>query len=162
MSFHLNIYFCLVNELDPLIEVTITLCAIFTGSCRNVYFPFDIYTDTPIDVAIEMVKELEITDLKPSDIASMIEGEISVLLPNWRNSNNPDTFHTFRYNDDMDNGDPHHHFHSISSCSSSQESTRGSVSRVDDLLNGYHWLHGMSPLSLPPTTIATCEVFKCK
>ncbi|KAL9320131.1 hypothetical protein ACSQ67_011970 [Phaseolus vulgaris] len=112
------------------------------GSCRNVYFPFDIYTDTPIDVAIEMVKELEITDLKPSDIASMIEGEISVLLPNWRNSNCPDTWHTFSYNDDKDNEDPHHHFHSVSSCSSSQESTPGLVIRVDDLLNGCHWLHG--------------------
>ncbi|XP_027933031.1 probable serine/threonine-protein kinase WNK4 isoform X2 [Vigna unguiculata] len=111
------------------------------GSCRNVYFPFDIYTDTPVDVAIEMVKELEITDLKPSDIARMIEGEISVLLPNWRNSNCPDTCHTFSYNDDKDNEDPHRLFRSISSCSSSLESTLGSASRVDDLLNGYHWLH---------------------
>ncbi|XP_022632851.1 probable serine/threonine-protein kinase WNK4 isoform X3 [Vigna radiata var. radiata] len=111
------------------------------GSCRNVYFPFDIYTDTPVDVAIEMVKELEITDLEPSDIARMIEGEISVLLPNWRNSNCPDSCHTFSYKDDKDNEDPQHHFHSISSCSSSLESILGSVNRVDDLLNGYNWLH---------------------
>jgi len=108
-----------------------------------------------------MVKELEITDLKPSDIASMIEGEISVLLPNWRNSNCPDTWHAFSYNDDKDNEDPHHHFHSVSSCSSSQESTPGLVIRVDDLLNGCHWLHGMSPLPLPPMTIATSEMCKC-
>lgn len=152
----------MVTELDRLIEVTIKFCTIFTGSCRNVYFPFDIYTDTPVDVAIEMVKELEITDLEPSDIARMIEGEISVLLPNWRNSNCPDSCHTFSYKDDKDNEDPQHHFHSISSCSSSLESILGSVNRVDDLLNGYNWLHGMSPLSLPPTTIATCEVCKCE
>ncbi|CAJ1960562.1 unnamed protein product [Sphenostylis stenocarpa] len=107
------------------------------GSCRNVYFPFDIYTDTAIDVAMEMVKELEITDSNPSDIASMIEGEISVLLPNWKNSNCPDTCHTFSYNDDKDDEDPYHHFHSVSSCSSSQESIPGSVSRGDDF-----WLHG--------------------
>ncbi|TKY47245.1 serine/threonine-protein kinase WNK4 [Spatholobus suberectus] len=112
------------------------------GSCRNVYFPFDIYTDTPIDVAIEMVKELEITDLKPSDIANMIEGEISVLLPNRRNSNCSDTCHTFSYHDDDDDEGPRHHFHSVSSCSPSQESISGSVSRADDLLNGYYWLHG--------------------
>ncbi|BAT88248.1 serine/threonine-protein kinase [Vigna angularis] len=112
------------------------------GSCRNVYFPFDIYTDTPVDVAIEMVKELEITDLEPSDIARMIEGEISVLLPKWRNSNCPESCHTYSYNDDKDNEDPQHHFHSISSCSSSLESILGSVNRVDDLLNGYHWLNG--------------------
>ncbi|RZB80703.1 Retrovirus-related Pol polyprotein from transposon TNT 1-94 [Glycine soja] len=46
------------------------------GSCRNVYLPFGIYNDTLIDDAMEMVKELEITDLKSSDIANMIEGEM--------------------------------------------------------------------------------------
>ncbi|KAL2333062.1 hypothetical protein Fmac_014275 [Flemingia macrophylla] len=112
------------------------------GSCRNVYFPFDIYTDTPIDVAMEMVKELEITDLKPADIANMIEGEISVLLPNRRNSNRSDTCHTFSYGDHGDDEGPCHHFHSDSSCSSTQESVPGSISRAEDLLNGYYWLHG--------------------
>ncbi|KAK7301577.1 hypothetical protein RJT34_12444 [Clitoria ternatea] len=111
------------------------------GSCRNVYFPFDIFNDTSIDVAMEMVKELEITDLEPSDIANMIEGEISVLLPNrGRNSNSSDTFHAFSYRDDDDEG-PRHHFHSVSSCSSSQESISGSASRADDLSNGHYWLH---------------------
>ncbi|XP_027336008.1 probable serine/threonine-protein kinase WNK4 [Abrus precatorius] len=111
------------------------------GSCRNVYFPFDIYTDTPIDVAMEMVKELEITDLEPSDIANMIEGELSVLLPNRRNSNYSDTCHTFSYQDDDEDEGPRHHFHSFSSCSSSQESISGPVNRADDLSNGYYWLH---------------------
>lgn len=89
---------------------------------------------------MEMVKELEITDLKPSDIANMIEGEISVLLPNKRNSNCSVITMTTTTN---------HHFHSASSRSSSQGSISGSDSRADDLLNGDYWLHGMSSLSLP-------------
>lgn len=112
------------------------------GSCRNVYFPFDIYTDTPNDVAIEMVKELEITDLKPSDIANMIEGEISLLLPNRRNHNCSDTCDTVNYHDDGDDEGHRHHLRSVSSCSSSQESISGSGNRANDSLNGYYWLHG--------------------
>ncbi|KAH1159667.1 hypothetical protein AAZX31_11G185800 [Glycine max] len=98
------------------------------GSCRNVYLPFGIYNDTLIDDAMEMVKELEITDLKSSDIANMIEGEI----------------HTFNYHDDNHNECPRHHFHSASSRSSSQGSISGSVSRADGLLNEDYWLHGNS------------------
>ncbi|XP_061353155.1 probable serine/threonine-protein kinase WNK4 [Gastrolobium bilobum] len=110
------------------------------GPGRNIYFPFDILTDTPIDVAMEMVKELEITDWEPFEIANMIEGEISVLLPNRRNSNCSDTCHTFSYQDNDDDEGPHHHFHSISSCSSSQESISGLISRADDISNEHYWL----------------------
>ncbi|KAL5170123.1 putative serine/threonine-protein kinase WNK5 [Glycine soja] len=104
------------------------------GSCRNVYLPFGIYNDTLIDDAMEMVKELEITDLKSSDIANMIEGEM--------NSNCSNTSHTFNYHDDNHNECPRHHFHSASSPSSSQGSISGSVSRADGLLNEDYWLHG--------------------
>ncbi|CAN0901723.1 Probable serine/threonine-protein kinase WNK4 [Linum grandiflorum] len=52
------------------------------GSLRNVFFPFDILHDTPLNVAMEMVKELEIDDWEPSEIAEMIDQEISALLPN--------------------------------------------------------------------------------
>ncbi|CAN1262850.1 Probable serine/threonine-protein kinase WNK4 [Linum perenne] len=52
------------------------------GSLRNVFFPFDILNDTPLNVAMEMVKELEIDDWEPSEIAVMINQEISALLPN--------------------------------------------------------------------------------
>ncbi|XP_057442138.1 probable serine/threonine-protein kinase WNK4 isoform X2 [Lotus japonicus] len=65
------------------------------GSVRNVFFPFDIFTDTPNDVAMEMVKELEIYDWDPFAIANMIDREISALLPHRRRSYSSDTFHTF-------------------------------------------------------------------
>ncbi|CAL0307695.1 unnamed protein product [Lupinus luteus] len=103
------------------------------GSVRNVFFPFEIFTDTPIDVAMEMVKELEISDREPFEIANMIEAEISALLPQRRGSNYADAWHTFSYQVDDDEG-PHHHFRSFSSCSSSQESLTG-------LVSGNYWPH---------------------
>ncbi|OIW02609.1 hypothetical protein TanjilG_24060 [Lupinus angustifolius] len=104
------------------------------GSVRNVFFPFEISTDTPIDVATEMVKELEIADREPFEIANMIEGEISTLLPHNREINRSDACNTFSYeDDDYDNG-PHHHYRTFSSCSSSQESISG-------LDSGNYWPH---------------------
>ncbi|KAL1332421.1 hypothetical protein HN51_061229 [Arachis hypogaea] len=103
-------------------------------SSRNIFFPFDIVTDTPIDVAVEMVRELEISDWEPSEIAYIIEAEISELMPNVRRSNCSDTCHTF--DDDYDR--PRRLFCSGSSCSSSQES----ISKADEIPNhGYYWLH---------------------
>lgn len=93
---------------------------------------------------MEMVKELEITDWEPSEIANMIEGEISVLLPNRRNSNCSYTCHTLNYQDDDGDGVCRRHFPSVSSCSSSQESISGTVDRANDTSNGYCWFHGMS------------------
>ncbi|KAL6195322.1 hypothetical protein ACLB2K_030942 [Fragaria x ananassa] len=90
------------------------------GSHRNIYFPFDILNDTPIDVATEMVKELEISDWEPCEIAKMIEGEISALVPDWKT----EAYHTYNYQDDDDDG-RHYPFHSFSSCSSSQSSFSG-------------------------------------
>ncbi|OIV95651.1 hypothetical protein TanjilG_01445 [Lupinus angustifolius] len=115
------------------------------GSSRNVFFPFDIFSDTPIDVAKEMVKELEITDLQPYEIATMIEGELSLLLPNKRKSSCPDSSHTFNYqDDDDDDGDDndglHQDFHYVSSCSSPKESISGLVSKEDEISNGYYWI----------------------
>jgi WNK lysine deficient protein kinase len=52
-----------------------------TGHARNIYFPFDTASDTAMEVAREMVKELDITDRNPSEIAAMIEQEIDRLLP---------------------------------------------------------------------------------
>ncbi|KAG9455182.1 hypothetical protein H6P81_008086 [Aristolochia fimbriata] len=54
------------------------------GNVKNVYFPFDIFSDTSIDVAAEMVKELEITDREPHEIAEVIDEEISALVPHWK------------------------------------------------------------------------------
>uniref|UniRef100_M8BZ18 non-specific serine/threonine protein kinase n=1 Tax=Aegilops tauschii TaxID=37682 RepID=M8BZ18_AEGTA len=50
------------------------------GHSRNIYFPFDIAGDTATEVAREMVKELDITDRDPSEIAAMIEQEITRLV----------------------------------------------------------------------------------
>ncbi|CAH9087124.1 unnamed protein product [Cuscuta europaea] len=54
------------------------------GRIRNIYFPFDIESDTAISVATEMVAELDITDQDVTKIADKIDGEISKLVPNWR------------------------------------------------------------------------------
>lgn len=53
------------------------------GRIRNIYFPFDIETDTALSVATEMVAELDITDQDVTKIAEMIDGEISSLVPEW-------------------------------------------------------------------------------
>ncbi|CAH8359794.1 unnamed protein product [Eruca vesicaria subsp. sativa] len=54
------------------------------GLVRNIYFPFDIESDTAISVAREMVEELEMDDRDVTKIANMIDGEIASLVPNWR------------------------------------------------------------------------------
>lgn len=54
------------------------------GRIRNIYFPFDIETDTALTVATEMVAELDITDQDVTKIADMIDGEIASLVPEWR------------------------------------------------------------------------------
>ncbi|KAJ0014230.1 hypothetical protein Pint_20555 [Pistacia integerrima] len=51
---------------------------------RNIYFPFDIETDTALSVATEMVAELDITDQDVTKIADIIDGEIASLVPEWR------------------------------------------------------------------------------
>ncbi|PIN19827.1 Serine/threonine protein kinase [Handroanthus impetiginosus] len=54
------------------------------GRVRNIYFPFDIETDTALSVADEMVSELDITDKDVTKIADMIDGEITSLVPEWK------------------------------------------------------------------------------
>ncbi|KAG2289359.1 hypothetical protein Bca52824_048963 [Brassica carinata] len=54
------------------------------GLVRNIYFPFDIESDTAISVAREMVEELEMEDRDVTKIANMIDGEIASLVPDWR------------------------------------------------------------------------------
>lgn len=78
-----------------------------TGYMRNIHFPFSIVSDTPLEVALEMVKELEITDWDPLVIAAMIENEISLLVPNWSAHGDPSLLHhSFGHeDDDDDNGE---------------------------------------------------------
>ncbi|KAF7837290.1 putative serine/threonine-protein kinase WNK9 isoform X1 [Senna tora] len=54
------------------------------GRVRNIYFPFDIDTDTALSVATEMVAELDLTDQDVTKIADMIDNEISNLVPEWK------------------------------------------------------------------------------
>ncbi|KAL2488523.1 putative serine/threonine-protein kinase WNK4 [Forsythia ovata] len=107
------------------------------GDVRNVYFPFDIVSDTPIDVANEMVKELEISDWKPSEIADMIDAEITGLVPNWK-SDHPQLahFHMLNYEDHYDQNNP------LSPSSSSQMSLLGSIAsqKIDTKPQSGHWL----------------------
>ncbi|XP_050244114.1 probable serine/threonine-protein kinase WNK5 [Quercus robur] len=94
------------------------------GHARNIYFSFDVVHDTAIDVAIEMVKELEISDWEPLEIAEMIEDEISSLVPTWKDwggTSQSHNQHSFSYEEEEeDNDSTHHPFYSSSSCSSSQ------------------------------------------
>ncbi|KAJ9185477.1 hypothetical protein P3X46_005112 [Hevea brasiliensis] len=101
------------------------------GRTRNIYFPFDTMNDTAIDVASEMVKELEITDWEPMEIAKMIEEQITSLIPSWKQWVFSQVYqqHSFNYDDGDGDGDDDdeedgtsHPFHSISSRSSSQAS----------------------------------------
>lgn len=123
-----------------------------TGHVRNIYFPFDTINDTAMDVAIEMVKELEISDLEPLEIAQMIEKEISALVPNWKDwdtSQCPQQ-HSFRYEEE-DDISIHHPFFSSSSRSSSHGSLPMLGSSNKTLFGGnnnhfsfpHEWLQGI-------------------
>ncbi|KAI4353535.1 hypothetical protein L6164_002478 [Bauhinia variegata] len=96
------------------------------GHVRNIYFPFDIINDTAIAVALEMVKELEIMDLEPFEIAEMIGEEILALVPTWKDwgKSQYNRQHSFAYEDEDDISNHHDHpfFLSASSPSSSQAS----------------------------------------
>lgn len=109
------------------------------------YFPFDTVTDTPTEVANEMVKELEITDWKPCEIANMIDGEISGLVPQWKKWNQFESsdYHVLSYKDD--DNDRHNPFQGFSSSSSSQVSLSGLLSSqvIDTNTNDRRWLHGI-------------------
>ncbi|KAL9294664.1 putative serine/threonine-protein kinase WNK5 WNK-NRBP family [Arabidopsis thaliana] len=92
------------------------------GHMRNIQFPFNILSDTPLEVALEMVKELEITDWDPLEIAAMIENEISLLVPNWRANDSSIRHESFGHEDDEDNGDTEGRTRLFSSASSSHDS----------------------------------------
>ncbi|KAG5550753.1 hypothetical protein RHGRI_015643 [Rhododendron griersonianum] len=100
------------------------------GQARNVYFPFDIHSDTAADVATEMVKELEISDWEPWEIAEMIDEEISALVPSWKEGECDlplyQNQHSFNYEeDDDDDHRTQHPFDYLSSRSSSHSSLPG-------------------------------------
>ncbi|KAK8955851.1 putative serine/threonine-protein kinase WNK5 [Platanthera guangdongensis] len=83
-----------VNPEDDAIYLTVQI-ADKNGQVRNIHFPFDIISDTPIEVAIEMVKELEISDREPAEIASMITREILYLVPEWKENRANESGHHY-------------------------------------------------------------------
>lgn len=97
-----------------------------------------------MDVAMEMVKELEITNWEPFEIAEMIDGEISALVPNWKkdSTSSHETHHIYNYQEDDDDG-PHHPFHSHSSRSSSQASLSGLITSLG-MIGGSDWIQGLA------------------
>ncbi|CAO2832108.1 unnamed protein product [Amaranthus hypochondriacus] len=56
------------------------------GRVRNIYFPFDIETDTALNVTTEMVCELSVKEEDVQRIADMIDTEIASLVPDWKQS----------------------------------------------------------------------------
>ncbi|CAN8268174.1 unnamed protein product [Cochlearia groenlandica] len=122
------------------------------GHMRNIHFPFNILSDTPLEVALEMVKDLEINDWDPLEIASMIENEITLLVPNWRahdnNNNNNNNFdqedddnnnnNNFGQEDKNDEGGERERMPLLSSASSSQGDNNDEYSNgmIQDYTNG--------------------------
>lgn len=80
MKFHWIINFSFIVEFNAQVSKKI----FFAGRIRNIYFPFDVETDTALSVATEMVAELDITDQDVTKIADMIDGEIASLVPEWK------------------------------------------------------------------------------
>ncbi|CAE6075885.1 unnamed protein product [Arabidopsis arenosa] len=105
------------------------------GHMRNIQFPFNILSDTPLEVALEMVKELEIADWDPLEIAAMIENEISLLVPNWRANDSSIRHQSFGHEDDEDNGEAEGRTRLFSSASSSHDSHVAVRENNDDSSN---------------------------
>ncbi|CAL4897203.1 unnamed protein product [Urochloa decumbens] len=94
------------------------------NNVRNIYFPFDLVSDTATEVAEEMVKELNITDRDPSEIAAMIHQEIQRLLPEREQQHE---YNVYAANDDDDENEerPPPFYYLSSSPTSSQGSLYG-------------------------------------
>ncbi|XP_024974056.1 probable serine/threonine-protein kinase WNK5 [Cynara cardunculus var. scolymus] len=123
-----------------------------TGKARNIYFPFDIESDTANDVATEMVKELEINDWEPFDIAKMIDTEIANLIPKWKKGsmeslqNQHHHHHSFCYDEDEDDDENNlNPFHSRSSSQASLQSLDAVRDQLDSIMISStfdHWNKG--------------------
>lgn len=124
-----------INEEDDTIFLKVQISN-KKGEKRNIFFPFDTINDTAIDVAVEMVKELEISDLEPLEIAEMIEEEISALVPTWRDwdTSNYQRQHSFTYEEEYDMSNHQPYF-----SSSSRSSSHGSFHKHNSHLCGNHY-----------------------
>uniref|UniRef100_A0A7N0VK36 non-specific serine/threonine protein kinase n=1 Tax=Kalanchoe fedtschenkoi TaxID=63787 RepID=A0A7N0VK36_KALFE len=108
---------------------------------NNICFPFDVVNDTAIDVATEMVKELNL-DWEPSEIAEMIKAEVSTMDMTWRNLSSPkfQLQDSFMYEEDeyAYSEETHHPFYAFSSCSSSEVSLP-QVNQLNSMATAYDW-----------------------
>ncbi|GJN28475.1 hypothetical protein PR202_gb16603 [Eleusine coracana subsp. coracana] len=84
------------------VQITDDTC----GYVRNIYFPFDMASDTATEVATEMVKELDITDRDPAEIAAMIEQEIHRLMPAGREQHEYSYYAGHEHDDDENQEQP--------------------------------------------------------
>lgn len=111
---------------------------------NNIYFPFDVLHDTAIDVATELVKELQCLDWDLSDIADMIENEVATIASTWINLSSPKHHHqeSFIYEEEYVDGEGSNHpFYAISSSSSSDVSLP-QVNHFNAMTTTYEWLQG--------------------
>ncbi|KAG6500153.1 hypothetical protein ZIOFF_039992 [Zingiber officinale] len=122
-----------INPKDDTIFLKVQI-AYQEGKMSNVYFPFDTVEDTPLDVANEMVKELDIRDREPSEIAEMIAQEITSLVPGWKEDCEA-RHQVCNYVDDKEDRSSHP-FYYLSSPTSSQ----GSVAFGMSSSQGYNHL----------------------
>ncbi|KAG4925386.1 putative serine/threonine-protein kinase WNK5 [Glycine soja] len=111
-----------INEEDNTVFLKVRISDIM-GHTRHVFFPFDTLKDTAIQVAMEMVQELEISHLEPFEIGAMIDHEVSALVPTWRDrvKCHHQRQYSFNYEEDEDVNNHHPFF-----LSSSPSSPRGS------------------------------------
>ncbi|RDX63426.1 putative serine/threonine-protein kinase WNK5, partial [Mucuna pruriens] len=111
-----------INEEDNTVFLKVRISDIM-GHTRHVFFPFDTLKDTAIQVAMEMVQELEISHLEPLEIAAMIDHEVSTLVPTWRDrvKCHHQRQYSFNYEEEEDVNNHHPFF-----LSSSPSSPRGS------------------------------------
>ncbi|GAB2235975.1 hypothetical protein Droror1_Dr00026420 [Drosera rotundifolia] len=123
------------------------------GQVRHVHFPYDILNDTPIDVATEMVKELDIDDWEPPEIAEMIEEEILALAPATEGWGEPESPCHESLNYDEDDDDDRPSFGDLSRQSSSYDrlpetpSLEGKSHHGNRACSGLNWLPGESHIN---------------
>ncbi|XP_042433626.1 probable serine/threonine-protein kinase WNK5 isoform X1 [Zingiber officinale] len=121
-----------INPEDDTIFLKVQI-AVQEGKMSNIYFPFDIIEDTPLDVANEMVKELDIRDREPSEIAAIIAQEITRLVPGWK-KDDEESHQVYNYVDDEEDRS-NHPFYYLSSPTSSQASVAFGMSSFRGIHN---------------------------
>ncbi|CAN6362061.1 unnamed protein product [Urochloa humidicola] len=106
------------------------------NNVRNIYFPFDLVSDTAMEVAQEMVKELSITDRDPSEIMAMIDQEIQRLLPEREQQHEYNMYAAHDGDDDEERPPPFYYL--SSSPTSSQGSLWGMVPYTSGVFSDSH------------------------